>query len=753
MSQQIVSENAMPNTPVATPQKSAQWNATDASVLDKVRAAQMAATPMAGDRRADHQAVNVPSTPLLDGRARIAAQTPGGAALFIGTPAKFHGSPAGRKSSAAVHAASTKKAPRTGKRHAMAQQVYTNEPSMPVIQASPAPHPRPTRPIADVEPTAMTNVASTPVQSPAANPAVSHFSEPTTPIATHLRFENDDEAITNEEVEQDTDLVNTPYVRDRLQSALARQANLVSTPIADATPIAKKFEGSRAELLEKLAALDQELNLTRQRHAALVESVGNGSAVSIVDGKAVARERNEYAQQITALKEEILALKQVLADKDNEIGDAHAEIRTRDAKLSQLVDANNGLQDVSNGYKRQCTDQEKYIENLRNEIEEQRSRIEKLVEQAKHDMTVRRRLNNEIQELKGNIRVYCRVRPLTTKEKSGMDKNYRIAFPNDESIVVKTVAQSNIGMAAKSKVVNFQFSRTFGPQCQQDDIFEEVGGLVQSALDGFNVCVFAYGQTGAGKTYTMEGANVMDMDDKSKGVIPRTVEQIFEYAAHQKELSWTYEIKTSFIEIYMDKVYDLLALAAGSDRSTDNEVKVCQQRDGSVELAGLTVESVTKPEQVYDLLQRAAEHRAVAQTLMNHRSSRSHSVFQMKLSGTNMETGKTTTGCLNLVDLAGSERNSKSGATGATFKEAQAINTSLSTLGDVIRAVAENRPHIPYRNSKLTRILEPYFGGNSKTLMFVNVSPFSSDMNETISSLKFATKVASCTLGEVSKNN
>ena len=177
-----------------------------------------------------------------------------------------------------------------------------------------------------------------------------------------------------------------------------------------------------------------------------------------------------------------------------------------------------------------------------------------------------------------------------------------------------------------------------------------------------------------------------------------------------------------------------------------------QQRDGSVEVAGLTVEPVTTPEEVYELLKRAAMHRATASTQKNNRSSRSHSLFQMKLVGHNPETQASTEGTLNLVDLAGSERVAQSGATGEQLKEAQAINKSLSTLGDVIRAVGEGSGHVPYRNSKLTRLLQPFLGGNSKCLMFCNVSPAARDMSETIASLRFAEHVASCTLGALAKN-
>jgi kinesin family member C1 len=319
---------------------------------------------------------------------------------------------------------------------------------------------------------------------------------------------------------------------------------------------------------------------------------------------------------------------------------------------------------------------------------------------------------------------------MSKDEPAPTDQSHRITYPTAEKICITTNEKSNIGGTDKAKEWPFTFNRTFDPKANQQAIFDEISGLVQSALDGFNVCVFAYGQTGAGKTYTMEGPNALDMDDWTKGVIPRV------------------------LEIYLDECYDLLATASGTERSADREkLPLMQQRDGTVEIAGLTVTPVTTPDEVYALLKRAALHRATAATRKNDRSSRSHSLFQMKLVGQNLETQAATEGCLNLVDLAGSERVAQSGATGDQLKEAQSINKSLSVLGDVIRSIGEGSAHVPYRNSKLTRLLEPYLGGNSKTLMFVNISPNSKDISESLSSLRFADTVASVTRAAPAKKN
>jgi kinesin family protein C1 len=547
-------------------------------------------------------------------------------------------------------------------------------------------------------------------------------------------------------------VVNTPYVEDRLQAALARaQAANIATPRADSTPISKKMASKPdSEKLEALAQLEHELQLTRERHAELVAAVG-GKARTI-DAKQLDAERKAMQAEIDQRQRQMLKFKQIACDKDDEIGGVNARLRASEAELVALRDSTAGLNELLGDAKRQIGDKDSELSLLRAEKQAMQQRIADLLEQAKHNLAVRRRLNNEIQELKGNIRVYCRVRPVSKDEPA--DQSHRITYPNDEQIRIATTEKSNIGGGDKKKEWQFSFNRTFDPKMNQQAIFEEISGLVQSALDGFNVCVFAYGQTGAGKTYTMEGPNALDMDDWSKGVIPRAVEQIFTYAAQQAQLGWTYEIHTSFLEIYLDDCYDLLATESGTERSVEREkLAVLQQRDGSVEIAGLTVVPVSQPDEVYELLKRAAMHRATAATRKNDRSSRSHSVFQMKLVGNNLETQASTEGYLNLVDLAGSERVAQSGATGEQLKEAQSINKSLSTLGDVIRAVGEGSAHVPYRNSKLTRLLEPYLGGNSKTLMFVNISPNSRDISESISSLRFAEQVGSCTLGRLSKNN
>ncbi|KAJ3082854.1 hypothetical protein HDU99_001386 [Rhizoclosmatium hyalinum] len=222
---------------------------------------------------------------------------------------------------------------------------------------------------------------------------------------------------------------------------------------------------------------------------------------------------------------------------------------------------------------------------------------------------------------------------------------------------------------------------------------------------------------------------------ETMGMIPRAVAQIFECAEKLKGKGWTYQFESQFLEIYNENVRDLLG--AVGNVPGKHEIK---HVGGKTVVTDCVVVPVTSGKEVHALLKKAQMNRAVAATNSNEHSSRSHSVFTLRLTGTNSLTEESCEGVLNLIDLAGSERLSISGSTGDRLKETQAINKSLSSLGDVIYALGNKDAHVPYRNSKLTYLLQNSLGGNSKTLMFVNVSPMAASLQESLCSLRFATK-------------
>nr|AMS24248.1 kinesin 14-IIb protein [Marsilea vestita] len=349
-----------------------------------------------------------------------------------------------------------------------------------------------------------------------------------------------------------------------------------------------------------------------------------------------------------------------------------------------------------------------------------------------------RELYNQVQDLKGNIRVYCRVRPFlpgqtntqTTVDFVGEKGSIIIANPNKQG---------------KDQRKSFNFNKVFGPNVAQEDVFLDTQPLIRSVLDGFNVCIFAYGQTGSGKTYTMTGPN--NPTPKDWGVNFRALNDLFQISLDRKDFV-KYEVGVQMMEIYNEQVRDLLS-SDGSNKKL--EIRNNSQQNG-LNVPDATMLPVACTNDVLEFMNLGHKNRAVSSTALNERSSRSHSVLTVHVKGTDMSNGSVYRGCLHLVDLAGSERVDRSEVTGDRLKEAQHINKSLSALGDVIAALAQKNSHVPYRNSKLTQLLQDSLGGQAKTLMFVHISPDEDSYAETISTLKFAERVATVELGAASSH-
>jgi kinesin family protein 5 len=270
---------------------------------------------------------------------------------------------------------------------------------------------------------------------------------------------------------------------------------------------------------------------------------------------------------------------------------------------------------------------------------------------------------------------------------------------------------------------------------RQADVFDySIRSTVDDILNGYNGTVFAYGQTGAGKSYTMMGS---DIDDEAgRGVIPRIVQQVFT-SIMSSPSNIEYTVRVSYMEIYMERIRDLLM-------PQNDNLPVHEEKNRGVYVKGLLEVYVASDDEVYEVLRRGGTARAVSATNMNAESSRSHSIFVVTVSQKNVETGSQKSGQLFLVDLAGSEKVGKTGASGQTLEEAKKINKSLSALGMVINSLTDGKSsHIPYRDSKLTRILQESLGGNSRTTLIVNCSPSSYNDAETLSTLRFGMRAKS----------
>ncbi|KAF7993686.1 hypothetical protein HCN44_010281 [Aphidius gifuensis] len=315
-----------------------------------------------------------------------------------------------------------------------------------------------------------------------------------------------------------------------------------------------------------------------------------------------------------------------------------------------------------------------------------------------------------------SIKVVCRFRPLNDSEEKAGSK-FVVKFPSggDDNCI-------SIG----GKV--YLFDKVFKPNATQDKVYSEAAkSIVSDVLAGYNGTIFAYGQTSSGKTHTMEG---VIGDPNKQGIIPRIVMDIFNHIYGMEE-NLEFHIKVSYFEIYMDKIRDLL------DVSKVN-LSVHEDKNRVPFVKGATERFVSSPEEVFDAIEEGKSNRHIAVTNMNEHSSRSHSVFLINVKQENLENQKKLSGKLYLVDLAGSEKVSKTGAEGTVLDEAKNINKSLSALGNVISALADgNKTHIPYRDSKLTRILQESLGGNARTTIIICCSPASFNESETKSTLDF----------------
>ncbi|XP_051815656.1 kinesin-like protein KIF11 [Acanthochromis polyacanthus] len=347
--------------------------------------------------------------------------------------------------------------------------------------------------------------------------------------------------------------------------------------------------------------------------------------------------------------------------------------------------------------------------------------------------------NGAKREEKGrNIQVVVRCRPFNTVERKS---SYGVidCDQSRKEVMVKTG-----GMNDKASRKTYTFDMVFGPAAKQIDVYRSVVcPILDEVIMGYNCTVFAYGQTGTGKTFTMEGERSPDgeftwEEDPLAGIIPRTLHQIFEKLS---ENGTEFSVKVSLLEIYNEELFDLLSPT--EDVNERLQLFDDPRNKRGVVVKGLEEVTVHNKDEVYQILERGAAKRRTASTLMNAYSSRSHSVFSVTIHMKEITVDGeelVKIGKLNLVDLAGSENIGRSGAVDKRAREAGNINQSLLTLGRVITALVEKRPHIPYRESKLTRILQDSLGGRTKTSIIATVSPSSSNLEETLSTLEYASR-------------
>ncbi|KAM4866020.1 kinesin-like protein KIF25 [Thomomys bottae] len=413
----------------------------------------------------------------------------------------------------------------------------------------------------------------------------------------------------------------------------------------------------------------------------------------------------------------------------------------------------------------------------------------------------RRALHNSLVELKGNIRVHCRIRPwLPSGKEAGKDAAHRSSHPGDAARALGDPGEVTLALDDETVLVKccrpghptpdrtYSFDRVYGPAESQLAVFEDVRPLLTSLLDGYDVCVMAYGQTGSGKSYTMLGPDWPAQAPQDPGVVPRAAEELFRLIAENP--SQTPKVEVSVVEIYNNDIHDLLAI--DSDTAvTGIKPEVVTTLEGRTEVSPLTWVAAASAVEFVGLVHRGLQQRVTEPTLVHADSSRSHLVVTATLTAAaplcstdpqpspaprqeparagrrrgaspgathpwrdparEPGRGGRVQTKLQLVDLAGSECVGASGVTGLALRETSFINRSLAALADVLGALSEGRSHVPYRNSKLTHLLQDCLGGDAKLLVVLCVSPGQKHVAETLQSLGFGARARQARRGQAGK--
>ncbi|XP_006652979.3 kinesin-like protein KIN-14I [Oryza brachyantha] len=433
-----------------------------------------------------------------------------------------------------------------------------------------------------------------------------------------------------------------------------------------------------------------------------------------------------YEDESHRLKRQIAELEQKLESRTHSLNVAESTLALRNAEVDTLQ---NNLKELDE-LREFKADIDRKNQQTAEILKRQGAQLIELENLYKQEQVLRKRYYNTIEDMKGKIRVFCRLRPLNDKELVEKDKN--IVCSPDEF----TVAHPWKDDKSKQHI----YDRVFDANTTQEEVFEDTKYLVQSAVDGYNVCIFAYGQTGSGKTFTIYGS------ENNPGLTPRATSELFRVIKRDGN-KYSFSLKAYMVELYQDNLVDLLL----AKNATRQKLEIKKDSKGVVTVENVTVVNISSFEELRAIILRGSERRHTAGTNMNDESSRSHLILSIIIESTNLQTQSYARGKLSFVDLAGSERVKKSGSAGKQLKEAQSINKSLSALADVIGALSSDGQHIPYRNHKLTMLMSDSLGGNAKTLMFVNVSPAESNLEETYNSLMYASRVR-CIVNDTSKH-
>jgi len=486
------------------------------------------------------------------------------------------------------------------------------------------------------------------------------------------------------------------------------------------------------KLNRKIKELEAQLKAAASAAAAGGGGGGSSNNNSVVSGGGGGGGNNSEAKLLQRkLKDLESSSKKEARQLETRANKAETALQKLQASQQSLVAERDSLKQDNNALAHLKADLDSFkakadrCKELEQEVAKKEADIAQIAELFKKETALRKKYKNDLEDLKGAIRVYARCRPMAKYEIEKGCKNV-VEIKDDTSLKVITQRGEK----------EFEFDAVFSTTSTQDQVFEDTKRLVESCLDGFNVCVFAYGQTGSGKTFTMTGSPSMP------GLTPKAIDELFRLIADKPQL--TCKVTTYFLELYNDNLVDLFYVLDNKKNKAAGEppkLEIKMDNNKMIFIRNSVLKEATSPEELMDLFNKGNLERHTGATQMNAESSRSHSIFAIMVESYDRTSKRTTVGKLSIVDLAGSERADKTGASADRLKEAQSINKSLSALGDVISALSEGVKFIPYRNNKLTQLMQDSLGGNAKTLMFVNFSPADYNSDETATSLSYASRV------------
>lgn len=576
-----------------------------------------------------------------------------------------------------------------------------------------------------------------------------------------------------------------------------------------------RLEEESAQLKKKCAVLQAELDRSvrersghRERVDALesetdaLKSELTHATSKLIDAMVLEKKYNEARNEVQEAAEHVSALEGRLVSSESALSAEQEEHRL-------LKEAHSELKNQFDDYKELHKSDNNHGHQGEYAVETDAAVVAELRQKLRHSEEKRRQLHAKVQELRGNVRVFVRVRPLLSGDKETRDSSVICNKDTNSIALIHSLPASGSGTACSSiKPLTHQFSfdKVFDQKTQQSEVFDDVSELVQSAMDGYRVCLFSYGQTGSGKTHTMTG----EPTGQARGIIPRSMELVLKQAQEMRAAGqWSsVRISMSIAELYNEELRDLLPV--NNCTSNEKEKLRISFQGGKVTVAGLSSHEISMSivdsddcdttagggggggamaavehglAQLRSLLARANSSRTTAATNMNDHSSRSHVIYmidiyaarsaELESSGDDAGAGAVTVmeGGLRLVDLAGSERVDRTGTAGdaTRFKESININKSLSCIADVFTAMGNRTKaanakggaagsagaslgHVPFRNSKLTMLLQDCLCGEGKALMMVNVSPTEASLGESLCSLRFAGQVNQVELGRAKKH-